>query len=250
MKKKVLLSAAVAVMLVAALAVTAFAATSVDGPGSIENGERITITISTTADGFSGNISTSGLSFVSCDNDLCNSSSAIILADAGQSSATYTYTVTAGPGETASFRVSNGTESDGDSDSSVSVGGWSATVPAAPTNPPTQTPAPPTATPSATATATATTTPSSSARPTTPTLPPSSAVPSGSLMPSAVPSGQPGTSGAPGITTQKPSSSTTNKKDNMPKTGDSTMDLWTLVVIAAACGAVAIVAGKKVFSHR
>lgn len=230
MNKKVLLSAAVAVMLVAALAVTAFAASSISGPGSVEQGETITITVSTDANGFSGNVSTSGLEVISGTGGMSNASSVIILADMGGNTATYTCRVTGEPGSTVSFSLSNCKESDGQSDTDVTVAPWSATVAGGsePSQEPTQRP-----------------TQEPSQEPTQ--VPTSSVEPTASGTATSTASGAPGASVSPSAgTSAKPSSGT---QDKMPKTGDATMDLWTLVIIAAACGAVAIVAGKKVLSR-
>ena len=217
MRKKALISAAVAVMLVAAFAAVAFAAgVSVSGPSSISTGETIQITVTGAGEGASGSVSTSGLDVVSVSGAPLSDTSNFVVADAlGGLSATYNCTVTAGAGETASFTVSGVTISNGTQDEPGDGGSWSATV--AGGTEPTQEPS---------------TQPTGDA----------SAQPSGSAGASASAgsssSVKPGTSAKPGTT------------DNMPKTGDATMDLWTLAIIAAACAAVAVVAGKKVFSHK
>ena len=229
MNKKILLSAAVAVMLVAALAVTAFAV-GVSGPSSVDTGDTITITVSGSGEGTSGKISTSGLDITSVSGGMSTASDLLLLSEYGGMTATYTCTVTAGAGETASFSVSDVTVSDGTSDSPGEGGSWSATVAGAsepsdePSSEPSDEPSQnPSSEPSGDASA--------------------SASASGSAAPGGQTTHKPGTSGS-----VKPG--TSGKTDNMPKTGDATMDLWTLAVIAAACATVAVVAGKKVFSHK
>lgn len=241
--KKILLSTAVAVVLVAALAVTAFAV-GVSGPSSVATGDKIDITVTGSEQGTSGRVSVSGLRVDSVSGDLSSPSDFLVLADGpGGLTATYSCTVTAEAGETASFSVSNVVVSNGEYDFAAADGSWSARVPAAeptqePSSEPTTEPSDePTTQPSGepSATTSASAEPSGSAT----VSPSSSASSSASVKP-----------GGAGQTSAKPSSGKPAKTDKMPKTGDTTMDLWTLLVVAGACAAVAVVAGKKVFSAK
>lgn len=218
MKRKTLLSISLAALLVVAMAATAFAApgsVSCSGPGSISTGETISITVTGTGLGINAEVSTSGLSFVSVSNAFSSQGGVVLLPDFGTPSVTYTYTVTAGAGETASFTLSGATSAD-DNDQVVSISGdsWSATVPANEPEPSEEPPAP-------------------------------STTPGGEQ--SAAPSSGSGSGGGSNGGTSGGSSS--GKTDKMPKTGDATMDLWVLAVIAAGCTGAAVVAGKKVFSR-
>lgn len=63
--------------------------------------------------------------------------------------------------------------------------------------------------------------------------------------PSTAPSGTPSGGGS---SSGGNSGSGSGNADKMPKTGDATVDLWVLAVIAAGCTGAAVVAGKKVFA--
>ena len=222
MKRKTLLSISVAVVLVVAMAATAFASAdssiSVSGPGSISTGETIQITVNGTGLGVNADLSVSGLTIDSISNAFSGNSGVVLLPAFGTSSVTYTCTVTAGAGETASFVLSNA-QATGDNDDVFSISGdsWSATVPSAST--PTDTPTD------------------------QPTDEPSS-------TPSNGGSGSNGgsSSGNGGSSSNGGSSTGSGNADKMPKTGDATMDLWVLAVVAAGCAGAAVVAGKKVFA--
>lgn len=209
MKRKMLISMAVAVVLVMALAATAMAAVSISGPSSVNTGDTIQVTVSGTGDGVNGAVSTQGLEFVSVSNNMCAQGAFVLLPNYGTTSATYTYTVTAGAGETVSVTLSNCEEAQGDTAVSIPGDSWSATVPAG------QTPSEP------------------SDQPTNSSEPTSTATNGGSSNGGGSGSGSSGTG--------------SGNTDKMPKTGDATMDLWTLCVIAAGATGIAVFAGRKAF---
>lgn len=71
-------------------------------------------------------------------------------------------------------------------------------------------------------------------------------------QPSTQPSEDPQPSEPTGEPSAQPSDSqNADELDDVPKTGDATTDLWVLAVVGiAAAATVAVVAGKKVFSHK
>ncbi|MBD5559677.1 MAG: hypothetical protein HDQ87_04875 [Clostridia bacterium] len=221
MKRKTLLSISVAVLLVVAMSATVFAAAdssvSVSGPGSISTGQTISITVTGTGLGIDGSVSTEGLTVDSVSNQFSSLGHVVLLPMMGTNQVTYTCTVTAGAGETASFAVVDVTAADeNDGVFSISGDSWSATVPGGGSDEPE---------PSA----------------------------SSGTTPSTAPSGQPtggATNGGSGTGSGSNGGSSTGSgnTDKMPKTGDATMDLWVLAVIAAGCAGAAVVAGKKVFA--
>ena len=229
MRKKLLIGLAEALIAVFALSSVAFASVSISGgPSSVDPGDTVSITISGTGEGVNGNIQTSGLELVGGpSSNLSSANVFVLLPDFGTDSVTYTYRVTAQSG-TVSVNLTGVTEAVNGETQSINGASWSATVNASepspsqqPTQQPTQQPSTqPTGEPSAITSATA----SSSAN--------------ASLAPGA--SVKPGTSVKPGAN---------GNQDKMPKTGDATMDLWVLAVVAAGALCTAVVAGKKVFSR-
>lgn len=226
--KKVLLSTCLAIVLVAAFAVTALAV-SVSGPGNeVEPGETVTLTVTGEGEGTAGKVRTQGLEITSVSGDFSTPTDFFVIGATGGMSATYTCRVTASAGQPVSFTVYDVTVSDGQKDSAGTGGSWEATA-ASPAEP-TARPDEPTQTPTD-----------------EPTLQPSGEPSSPDGEQSVQPTGgDGGQQGAPG---NKPSAAPTNAQgDRLPKTGDTTLDIWTLLVIAGCCTAVVLVAGKKVFS--
>ena len=219
MKKKMLVSISIALVMVAALAVTALAGASVSGPSTVKPGDTISVTISGTGQGVNGTVTASGLECTGVSSQLSAPGAFVLLPDYGTSSVTYTYRVTAASGQV-SVTLSNVTESVNDQPQAAAGSSWSAQVIAdtTPTDEPSQQPS------------------------TAPSDEPSQA-------PSGEPSGDASASVKPGTSASvKPG--TAGNKDRLPKTGDATMDLWVLAVIAAGAVSTAVIAGKKVFSGR
>ena len=225
MKKKMLVSISIALVMVAALAVTALAGASVSGPSTVKPGDTISVTISGTGQGVNGTVTASGLECTGVSSQLSAPGAFVLLPDYGTSSVTYTYRVTAASGQV-SVTLSNVTESVNDQPQAAAGSTWSAEVIAdtTPTDEPSQQPSG------------------------TPSDEPSQ-TPSGE--PSGEPSGDASASVKPGTSASvKPGAATADGKDKLPKTGDATMDLWVLAVIAAGAVSTAVIAGKKVFSGR
>lgn len=223
MKKKLISVLVCAALLCTVLATTALAV-GVSGPDAPKNGDTISVTISSGSEGASGRIRTSGLSYVSNNqSDYCNANSFILVAGADGTSVTYTYRVSAAAGETVSLQAYDVTTSNGDGDSAGQDGSWTTTVAGTPaTDEPTDQP---------------TDQPTQSAEPSQPGAsesPAATASASGSAAASKLPA----------------ASAAAGKTDKMPKTGDTTMDLWVLAIAAAACVAVGVFAGKKAFANR
>ena len=221
MKKKMLVSISIALVMVAALAVTALAGASVSGPEAVKPGDTIQVTISGTGQGVNGTVTASGLECTGVSSQLSAPGAFVLLPDYGTSSVTYTYRVTAASGQV-SVTLSNVTESVNDQPQAAAGSTWSAQVIAdtTPTDEPSQQPSG------------------------TPSDEPSQA-------PTDEPSGDASASVKPGTSASvKPGSVAADGKDKLPKTGDATMDLWVLAVIAAGAVSTAVIAGKKVFSGR
>ena len=218
-----LFSISMAVVLVVALAATGLAAAagsvSVSGPSSISTGQQVQITVSGTGDGVNGTVAVSNLTIDSISNQFSSASGVVLLPSFGTASVVYTCTVTAGAGETASFSVTGATAA-GPDNTVVDIPGasWSATVAAE--NPSTPTPDQP----------------DQPDQPATPT--------------EGNNGGSSNQGGSSNSGSQSGTSSSNGSTDKMPKTGDATMDLWTLAVIAAGCVGIAVFAGKKAFSAR
>lgn len=229
MKKYI--SVGIAVLLVLAMGATAYAAADISGPSSVEPGETIELTVTGGNNGMSANVSTSGLEFVSASGSLSDASHLIILQDAGGMSVNYTYRVTASSG-TVSFSLRNVTQSTEDGTTKQPNASWSASVEAAE----------PTATPSPTAA------PSDDVNPTEAPGENPSEQPSESPSESASPGASGGTGTTPGG--QGGSGTSSGQQDKMPKTGDTTVDLWMLLAVAAGAAITAIIAGKKMFTSR
>lgn len=101
--------------------------------GDLEQSRTLSVTISTTADGMQGTLTTKGLEFVEVNNTFCDASSVILVGNNGTSSlissATYTFLVKAGPGEEVSIDVTNITLSVNGSDVPGSSSTWINWVP-------------------------------------------------------------------------------------------------------------------------
>lgn len=228
--RKVLFSASLAIVLVAALAATAFAVDITGLPDTVEPGQTVQITVTGSESGTSGKISTSGLAISSVSGDFSTPQDFVVVEPVGGLSVVYSCTVTASAGETVSFSVSDVVLSNGDRDASGEAASVSAAVgsPEDPTQAPTSAP-----------------TDDATAQPSVqPSVQPSSA-PGGQTTASARPSGsvKPASGAA---ATAKPAAG--SGKDKLPKTADASMDLWTLAAAAGACAGIAVIAGRKAFS--
>ena len=224
--KKFLFGASLAIVLVAALAATAFAVDITGLPDTVEPGQTVQITVTGSESGTSGKISTSGLSISNVSGDFSTPQDFVVVEPVGGLSVVYTCTVTAPAGDTVSFSVSDVVLSNGDRDATGEAASVSAAVESAaePTQEPTSVP---------------------TDEPTTqPSVQPSAA-PGGQTTASAAPSGsvKPASGAA---ATAKPAAG--SGKDKLPKTADASMDLWTLAAAAGACAGIAVIAGRKAFS--
>ncbi|WP_353422805.1 hypothetical protein [Christensenella massiliensis] len=215
-KKKVIISIVMAAILVMAMSVTALAAEpviSVDNPKP-QVGDQITFTIKTSDVSVVAEVQASdNLHFEGSTGAMAANENKF--ASVNSATVTYTYTVTGEAGEAYSFALANVVCSDGSSDVEETVAPVTGTVEAAPA--PSGDPSEPTQQPSE--------------DPSEPTQQPSE--------PTGEPSAQPS------------DSQNADELDDVPKTGDATTDLWVLAAVGiAAAAAVAVVAGKKVFSHK
>lgn len=235
MKKKAVCCIVTALLLCTVLATTAFAISSISGPASVTEGETIDITVSTTAKGFSGLVSVSGLRVIGTDGGFSTNERVVLLSDAEAASVTYTCRVTASDGERVSFEIKDAQESDSVQDTDVNVAPWTATViSGSEPNPPTTDPNPPSEEP----------TPSTEAPgPTNGETPTVSASPDNN--------GQNQGGGAAGAATNgssSPSGSAGTKK--MPKTADSSVNGWILFIVGAAGAGIAVIAGRQVLAQK
>lgn len=251
MKRKLKVALACVLMLTLLCSATSFAA-SISGPGKIETGATINVTISGDGIATSGNVRTEGLSFIGIPQQqtLSTQNAFIVIADAGGMSETYTYKVTAQPGERAAVSLTNVKVVDKDeNESSAASASWSLEVapeatqpPATPTTePPTETPqvttAPPTVTPTMTPPTAPTESPSTAPEPTTT---------ESAVIPTGETSNNPTASGGAGIVSPQPSGTPKPPSgDSMPKTADAS-HLWVLAVLATMCVAIVLVAWKKI----
>ena len=223
MKKKTILSIALAAILVLAFATTGMAA-DVPVKVTIDNsnpnpGDTVNITVSCTGNdigGFEGKVTTSGLKYISDDGQFSNETQ---LRAMGSGSVTYTYTVEGQPGDAIKFSLSDVKVGDAAGSSWHNpVGDFavSGTVEAAVNPQPS-------------------TQPSEDLQP--------SEDPSEPTQQPSEPTGEP--------SAQPSDSQNADELDDVPKTGDATTDLWVLAVVGIAAAATgAVVAGKKVFSHK
>ena len=216
-KMKVVLAVAVAAVMVMAMSLTALAAPA-DVTISNEHaktGDTVTVTVSTTDRGLNADVQVSGLEITGVSGGMITEENVNLIADLGGSQSVYTCVVTAEEGQDYSFTLTNvevSVEGSGlQSEADKMVSG---TVEAAPA--PSEDPQPST---------------QPSEDPSEPTQQPSE--------PTGEPSAQPS------------DSQNADELDDVPKTGDATTDLWVLAVVGiAAAATVAVVAGKKVFSHK
>lgn len=216
MNKKKIISIVVAAVLVMAMSATALAAApviSVDNP-TPQVGDKITFTIRTSDVAVTADVQASdNLQYEDAIGATAANENSF--ASVNSATVTYTYTVTGEAGEAYSFALTNVVCSDGESDVEETVAPVTGTVEAAPV--PSGDPSEPTQQPSE--------------DPSEPTQQPSE--------PTGEPSAQPS------------DSQNADELDDVPKTGDATTDLWVLAVVGiAAAATVAVVAGKKVFSHK
>lgn len=216
-KSKIILSVVVAAVLVMAMAVTAFAV----APGvSISNkspkaGDTVTFTVTCPDEGMQADVTVSNnLTFVSNTGMFSKQNKVIIVGK--NDTVTYTYKVKADAAANSKieFSLSNVVLNDGGpNDIPGDPASVSGTV-TAPVAPPTQ-------------------------EPTQPTNPPATQEPT---QPTQNPTTNP-------TSTSSASATSSSNLDKVPKTGDTTTDLFVLAVIAiAAAGTIGVVACKKAFS--
>lgn len=258
--KKVLSSVVLAVFLIAALA-TVSLAVDVSGPGTVEPGETVTITVTGSGEATSGLVSVQGMTVQEASGGFSSTNDLLVLKSHGGLTATYTCRVTANPGERVSFSVSNVVVSNGSEDQPGTDGSWRAVV-ASNDEPvvspdPTQKPNPTTAPePTVEPDPTQEPNPTDDNRP-VPTQEPSAsssqAVPTGDG--SQVPASEAPSIDVNGTITDNPSSgpsqggTTVVSKEKLPKTADSSVDLWTFLAIGAGLAVVVVVAGRKVYAN-
>ena len=212
-KRKVVRAVAVAEVLVMAMSLTALAAPA-DVTISNEHaktGDTVTVTVSTTDRGLNADVQVSGLEITGVSGGMSTEENVNLIADLGGSQSVYTCVVTAEEGQDYSFTLTNVEVSvEGSGLQSEADKTVSGTVEAAVDPQPSTQP---------------------SEDPSEPTQQPSE--------PTGEPSAQPS------------DSQNADELDDVPKTGDATTDLWVLAVVGiAAAATVAVVAGKKVFSHK
>lgn len=218
-KMKVVLAVAVAAVMVMAMSLTALAAPA-DVTISNEHaktGDTVTVTVSTTDRGLNADVQVSGLEITGVSGGMSTEENVNLIADLGGSQSVYTCVVTAEEGQDYSFTLTNvevsveGSGLQSEADKTV-TGTVEAAVDPQPSTQPSEDPQP--------------------SEPTgEPTQQPSE--------PTGEPSAQPS------------DSQNADELDDVPKTGDATTDLWVLAVVGiAAAATVAVVAGKKVFSHK
>ncbi len=217
-KMKVVLAVAVAAVMVMAMSLTALAAPA-DVTISNEHaktGDTVTVTVSTTDRVRNADVQVSGLEITGVSGGMSTEENVNLIADLGGSQSVYTCVVTAEEGQDYSFTLTNvevsveGSGLQSEADKTVSGTVEAAPAPSGDPSEPTQQP---------------------SEDPSEPTQQPSE--------PTGEPSAQPS------------DSQNADELDDVPKTGDATTDLWVLAVVGiAAAATVAVVAGKKVFSHK
>ena len=143
-KKKILLSVVIAVILVMAISVTAFAAdvpTVNSSSNAPKSGDKITFTITVPGEGMQANVSASdNLKYEESKGAISSNESAFAALNVGViggSSVTYTYVVTGEAGEEYSFTLSSIVLADGSKGADITVSGKIAetSVPSDPTDP-------------------------------------------------------------------------------------------------------------------
>lgn len=223
MRRRLLVSTCIAVVLIAALSVTAFAAVEVTGPDSVTTGSTIEIRITGTTMGLAANIKTTGLEFVNANGGLSDESSVILLKDIGGMEGVYTYRVTATEGQQVSFALTRVTESDGTQDIPMDNITWAGTVGGS--------------------FATVTTQPTATVAP---------AVQTQDVQQTATPADEATVSAeatitaAPTVTTNDEATATATATEG-PRTTDGSVNVWILIIAAAACALVAIFVGRKIY---
>ena len=247
MKKKLFVAMIVTFLTVMMFSASALAL-SITGPETVEQGQTITLTIDGgSVEGVTGNIRVSGLELVSYSGGLSDPETILLIAELGGMTGTYTYRVTADVGQTASFTVSDVMESVNDVDQPAPGAGWQAVVGGAPaqSTPPSQTP-----TPSETAA------PSDARETQTPAPSESTEQPTQGQQQTAAPTPAPsgGTPVAGGTTSDNNNNNaaggtttggTTTGGSSLPKTADSTTNMWLFAILTAVIGTIAIIAAKK-----
>lgn len=240
MKKRILGSICAVMLALACYAMPAFAATqdpSISGPGTVNEGDTITVTVTTWAEALAGNVSVKGLEVLGVSGStLSTEKSVLIVTRVGGNSARYECKVTAGPGETVSFSVLNAVESSSEEEYNVTLSPWTEQVKQT-VAPATPTPVPPTEEPTVSREPEPTVSESPSEEPS-----PSQSTPTGGTGAG----GTTGTGGSPGTG----SGNASGGSEKLPKTADSNVDGWIVLLIGIASAGLAIVAGRQVLVHR
>lgn len=212
MKRRIMMSTLLTALLVTAFVGTA-CAVDVDGPPSVKAGDTITVTVSGEGAGLSGHITTSGLRVLQANGGFSTARDVLLLRDYGNMSAQYTCEVTASEGEMVTFEVSRVTVSDGRTDVRGASQSWAASVVAMET-------------------------------------PAKTSAESSDSENARVPSQAGHSSSLTGLSRGSAVYAPADAPDQVPRTGDATLDLWTLGLICAACAAIAIIAGSKALSQK
>lgn len=238
MRKRLLVSICVTVMLVAALAATAFAGVTVTGPDNVTTNSEIQIKVTGTMKGLSANITTTGLQFVSVNGGLSDEGTIILLDDYGGMEGTYTYKVTAASGQEVSFALTAVTESDGERDIPGDNLTWSGTVGGSFTTTTTQ------PTPTANGNAGTQNTSPAGGTAAAPTV---GATDAG--VPGAVTDGAATLTPVPTIdaTAAEATPTVSAEATAGPHTADGSVNIWLLCIGAAACAVIAVLVGRKMF---
>lgn len=224
MRNKLLISICVAMVLVLAVSVTAFASVEVKGPTSVTAGSTIEIVVTGTEKGLSANLATTGLEFVSVNGGLSDENTLILLEDFGGMTGTYTYKVTAANGGEVSFAMTSVTESDGQQDIPADNITWSGTVGGSFT------------TVSEKPTATV-----------APTIAPATSAPNTAAASNAAGAAASVSSDSAAVSASTAASATATAG---PHTADgSSVNIWLLCIGAAACAIVAVVVGRRMMKR-
>lgn len=238
--KKILWSAVLAVVLVAALGATSLAI-SVSGPETVETGDTVNITVTGEGAGISGTVETEGLTVTDAKGGFSTTQDVLLVDAHGGLTATYTCRVTAKDGERVSFNVTDVVVSDGTEDFPGKSAGWSARVDdAEPTSAPTDTQAPTSVPPAEPIDTDA------------PTDQPTDDQGGAITTQTPEPTDTDGTDKPADAGTQKtpaPSQSAADRTEHLPKTADSSLDLWTFLSIGAGLAVIIVIAGRKVYAR-
>lgn len=237
-----------ALLLCAACSVPAFAAEQpvISGPDRVAEGDVISIAVRTSAEGFAGDVEAKGLEVLSAAGSLLPEDlDVVIMLSRESGEATFQCRVTAQAGETASFGVVNAEEADGDQSYSVTLDPWTATV----------------GEPGREVEAEA---PAESVTPDVPQSGPAGNTEEDTSVPEPASEAPEASKPAEGAVDAAPSAANTEAaadaaadgsaapagSEKLPKTADSSVDSWILLVAGVAGACIALVAGREVLARR